>query len=104
VKQPPTHLVSLANAKIAEDDVENVFDIDSAGQPAQGSPGEPQFLRHHILARRQSLADGTVQGCEHILQRVAVPCASHQCRFAGAEELLGTSPKRPEKAIESRFS
>ena len=39
----------LADAKVAEDYVEHVLDINPAGQSRQGAGGEPQFLGQKIL-------------------------------------------------------
>jgi hypothetical protein len=104
VKQPPLRVALLADAKVAEDHVENVFDIDPTGQPTQRPPGEPQFLRHHVLTDRQRLGEGAVQGCQRILQSVAVSCAGHQRGLAGAKKLLSVGSKRFEKFLESGFS
>ena len=41
---------SFTDAEVAEDDVEDVLDVDPAGQPAERGGRNPQFLGDELLA------------------------------------------------------
>jgi hypothetical protein len=104
VKQPAARLALFTDAKIPENDVKHVLDVDPTGQPAQRPAGQPQFLRHHVLADRQRLGEGAIERCERILKGVSVPRAGHQRGLGGTEELLRVNSQRRQKFSESRFS
>src|ERR1051326_2885151 len=63
----------FAQAEIAEDDVEEILDIDAAGDPPEAAPGKPQILGPQFRQIRRERAAQRGQGR---LQRLAVPRAS----------------------------
>ena len=78
----------FADAKIAENHVQNVFHVDAAKEPAQRSRRQPQLLRHDFLAAVLCRLSGTVQGKNGLPQMRALALAGHQSRLL-REEALG---------------
>ena len=72
---------SFADAEIAEDHVENVLDVDPAGQPAERPGGQPQFLGHQLLAPDGPSAQRAFERADGLLQRPALPLAGDERRF-----------------------
>src|SRR5262245_8883798 len=67
----------LAEAEICKDDVEQILDIDAAGDAAEAAPGEPQILGAQL---RQRCVQRTAQRGGGRFQRLAVPGAGQNRR------------------------
>ena len=78
----------LADAKIPENHVQNVFHIDAAKEPAQCSRRQPQLLRHDFFAAVPCRLSGPVQGKNGLPQMRALALTGHQSRLL-REEALG---------------
>src|SRR5882757_3348400 len=76
--------LSLPDAEFPEDDVEEVFDIDPADQPAQRKGRPAEFLSGQFLAPPDHV-DAAAKRPDCLLQQLALPCAADQASLAGPE-------------------
>src|SRR5215468_7373722 len=60
----------LSNAELAEDHVEQILDIDAAGDAADGAYGQAEILGKQLEPWRRQ---GALQGIPALLQRLTVP-------------------------------
>ena len=68
----------LADAEIAEDHVENILDVDTAGQPPQRMRRQPQLLGHQFLTRPSRLPGALLKkGFALLLLILAVELVRH---------------------------
>src|SRR5579862_3416506 len=77
--------ISLPDAEIAEDDVEEVLDVDPAGDAAQGAGGEAEVFGGELGERRGVVA---AECRETFLERGAMARAGDE-RRAGRVEAVG---------------
>ena len=90
----------FADAEIAENDVQNVLDIDPAGQAAQRLGGKPEFLGDDILAAVLAFGQGAREGVAREFQRFSLALAAHQGRL-GSKEFGGMAGEMTEKGLET---
>ena len=90
---------SFTNAEIAENNVEDVLDIDPAGQPAERRRRRPQFLGDQLFAPGAALGQRPVQRRNGVLQRPAVTGAGHEGGFCGREIIPGEGRERRYECI-----
>src|SRR6185312_8815274 len=88
------------NAEVAEDHVENILDVDPAGQLAECMRRGPELLGHQVLAAGNVLAARALKRTDGCFQRPAVALARHQRRFA-AEPTLGLFAQGREQGVKS---
>ena len=86
---------SLPNAKIAEDDVQNILDINPSCQPAERGRGGPQFLGDQFFAAGTALSDRPIKVAHCFIQRTPMALASHECGLCRTKEFLGETRKLP---------
>ena len=89
----------LSDAEVAEDHVQNIFDVDPAKELAERPGREPELLRHDLLAAvmRGLLC---VPQCQHrFLQVRALARTRHQRRL-GREGPLGELRERVNQFID----
>ena len=79
----------FADAEVAENHVQDVLDIDPAGQAPERAGGDAQLLGQQILAAGHVAALGPAQGGQDLLERMPVAFAGHQRRLGPAQEILG---------------
>jgi hypothetical protein len=89
----------FADAKIAEDDVENVLDIDASGQPAERLTGGAQLLGQQIFAAGK--CERALQSGERILQSAAVALAGEQSRFGAGQHALGLGGEGGQQRLDA---
>ena len=70
---PPEHSdvvvnVSFTNTEIAKDDVQNILDIDSAGESAKRRRGRAQFLGDQLLIGRMIARQRAIERRHGLLQ------------------------------------
>jgi hypothetical protein len=75
---------SLAEAEIGEDHVEQILDVEPAGDATEAAPGEPQILRSQL---RQVGGERAAQRVGRDLQRLAMTRPGQQRR--GAVVIVG---------------
>src|SRR5215472_5734264 len=90
---------SFANAEFAKDDVENVFDIDPAGETAKRRRSRSQLLGYQLFAALLSLSQSALKRGNGFLQGVAMPRAGHKRRFGGGEERIAEGAERRDQDI-----
>src|SRR5690349_7133279 len=93
---------SFTNAEVAEDLVEYVFDIDTAGQSAKGRGRLAQFFGDQLLARSlySTLRRRAVQGCGGFLKCATVPRPRYNRCFAKCKRVARELSQRAEQCIE----
>ena len=91
----------FTNAEVAKNNVQNIFDVDASSQPAEGPPGESQFLGDDILASWRRLAQGSVESAQRALQGVAVAGPRHQGGLGRAKVFPRILAERSQESIES---
>src|SRR6266702_5396303 len=62
----------LPDAEVAEDHVEDILDIDPAGDASESACGQPELLRDQILFSARPLLDRAAQRLDGFSQRPAV--------------------------------
>lgn len=89
VKQAPALRLPglLTDAEIAKDHVEDVFDINPAGEAAQRAGGETQFFGEQILALGDWPTGGSLKSGEGVFQCPPMPRPGDQRRFGPGQEL-----------------
>ena len=92
VKQRPR---LFADAEIAKNHLQNVLDIDSAGQAAQGLGGEPQLLGDDVLPTTRAFGQGPGEGLVRDFQRFPMPFTADQGRLGSKE--FGRMPGEVDK-------
>lgn len=73
----------FADAEVAENDVQDVLDVDPPGKPAERTGGKPQLLGQQILLGGNVRRLRPAQGGQGLLERMAVA-------FAGDQRGLGS--------------
>ncbi len=86
---------SLPNAKITEDDVQNILDINPPCQPTKRSRGGPQFLGDQFLAAGSALGERTIKIAYRFIQCASMTLAGYQNGLSCTKEFLGKSRKLP---------
>ena len=94
----------FADAKVAENHVQDVLDIDPAGQPAERAGGDPQLLGQQILAAGHFASLRPLQGRQYLLKRAPVAFAGHQRRFGPRQETLGLAGQLTQKLVKTLAS
>jgi hypothetical protein len=72
----------FADAEIPEDHVEDVLDVDPAGQLAQGGGSEAQLLGHQVFTAGGRFGEGAAKSGQRGLQSLTVALAGEQGRLA----------------------
>ena len=72
----------LADAEVAENDVQDVLDINSASESAERRSGGAQLFGQQILALGQWPSQRASQGGESIFKNAAVALAGDEAGFA----------------------
>ena len=94
----------FADAKVAENHVQDILDIDPAGQPAKRAGGDAQLLGQQVLAAGHIAALSPLQGGQDLLQRPPVPFAGNQSGLGAAEEFLGLPGQLSQKPVKTLAS
>ena len=76
----------FANAEVAEYHVQNVLDIDPAGEAAERPGRKPQLFGQQVLLGRNIGALRPPQRRQGLLKRMAVALPGHQRRLGAGEE------------------
>src|SRR5262245_4216669 len=82
--------LSLPDTKLAEDHVQNVFDVDATEQPAKRCACRPQLLCSELLAFVDHV-ERSPQRRGRVLQQSTLPCAGDESRVARTEIGLSKS-------------
>src|SRR5215203_2310452 len=80
--------LSLANTELAEDNIENVFDVNTAEQPAQGKVSGAQILRREFLSLLHRL-NAAMQRSRGIHQQRALALPCDEGTLVRAQRVLG---------------
>ena len=80
---------SFADAEVAEDHVQDVLDIDPAGQPPQRAGGDAELFGQQILAAGERGLASPPQGRQGILQGAPMPLAGDQRWLGAGQEDFG---------------
>jgi hypothetical protein len=91
---------SFANAKITENDVKNILNINPSRQPSQCRCCRPKFLGDQFFAAGSVMSKSTVQVTYRVTQRAAMPLPCHKNCLRRAEKPLGESCKLPYQLID----
>ncbi len=93
---------SFTNAKIAENDVQNIFHIDASSEPAQRRRGRAQFLGDQLFSRVGfcRLGYSAVERCDGFLKRTAMARAGDNAGFHRREIFLGKSRQAVDQRID----
>ena len=79
-------MISFPDAEVAEDDVQNVLDVDPAGQAAESVGGNAEFLSEEVFGKRRL---GTGKGGASVLKGEPLSGARDERRLGCAEQGLG---------------
>ena len=74
----------LADAELAEDDVEDVLDIDPAKQATKRGRGPPQFLCGKLLALPDHI-DAALEAHNSLLEQSTLPGPADQASLTGSK-------------------
>ena len=79
---------SFTNAKVAEDHVEHILDVDASGQAAKRNGRRTQLFGDHLLALALvRLGERPVDGGKRFLERPPMPGAGYQ-RTLGRRKIV----------------
>jgi hypothetical protein len=90
---------SFADAEVPEDNIQDVLDVDSPRQPAEGMGCGAQFLGQQIF--RPTLAFSAAQGREGLFQGKSVAGAAHQQLLRSSEGRLNILMKLTKQSIKA---
>src|SRR3982074_2213862 len=93
--------VLLANAEVPEDHIQNILDVDPAGEAAQSARRKAQLLGDDILARRARLRHGPTQCRHRVLERAPVPRTRNERGLTRPKVLPRMLREHAQKFIES---
>ena len=91
----------FADAEIAENHVQDVLDVDPAGEPPQGASGDAQLFGQQILMTGEPRRQRPLQRRQGILQRTAVALARHQRRLGAGQKTFGVAGEGGKQQIEA---
>src|SRR5664279_900979 len=91
----------FADAEVPENHVQDILDIDPAGEAPKRAGGDAQLLRQQILAGGDFAALGPAQGGQDVLKRVAVARAGHQRGLRPGQEPLGVARQLGQKVVKT---
>ena len=100
----------FADAEVAENHVQDVLDIDPAGEPPERPGGDAQLLGQQILAAGQLGRQRPPQGRQGVLQGPPVALAGHQRRLGAGQEAFGMagegakSGSKPSPVVAERLN
>src|SRR5262249_47308977 len=94
---------SLADTKIPEDDIQNIFDVDASGQSPKSPARQAKLLADDILAALGLLRQRTTKRRLGVLEGAPVSRAGHKGRLGRAEEVSCMNFERGQKFIKARF-
>jgi hypothetical protein len=90
----------FADAEIAENHIQNVLDVDPAGEAPQRPRRQPDLLGDEFLGAARSQSKRPIQGFRGLPQGQAMPFPRDQDGLRG-EEALAESAQRPDQGIDS---
>src|SRR5262245_3918416 len=89
----------LADTEIAENDIENVFDIDPPGQSAKGSRSGLQLLGQQVFLARDVMPQCSAQCIARTFERAPMALAGHEGRFAANQKRFGMLGEGSQKSV-----
>jgi hypothetical protein len=91
----------FTNAKIAEDDIENIFDVDATGQPAKRRRGRAQFLGDQLFAIAPvcGLSQCTIKRRYGVLKGTVMARSGHDPRLGRRKIPAGKFGKIPDQRL-----
>ena len=90
----------LSYAEIPENDVQNILDIDPAGQPPERMGGQPQLLGDQLLPARAAFRQRRGRARLRCPAALAMPFAGDKRRIRRAKIRSGViRPMRPDKSV-----
>ena len=92
---------SFTNAELAEDDVEDIFHVDPAGQPAKSSRRRAQLFGNEFFAPGRAKRQRTVERRGGILQGAAVARPRNDGTLGDGEIVGGIGGQRGDQAIQA---
>ena len=100
VKQGGPGPTSFPNAKVAEDHVENILNVDPSCQPAESVRRAPKLFCKDILAPTHALRKRGIEGLLGRYQHFPMPLAANQSGL-GAKKALNILGEALEQGLES---
>ena len=91
----------FADAEDAENDVQDVLDIDSSSESAQRRRSGAQLLSDQFLRTAAANFQGTVQHGDCARQGLPMPAPGHQHRLASGQRCPGKISKRSDEGVQS---
>ena len=89
--------VLLADTEISEDHVEDIFDVDAAGEAAKRLRSQAQLLGQQILALGHWPTGGPAERGDHVFQRPPVAGTGDQCRLGAGQKSARMALQRAQK-------
>jgi len=87
----------LSDTEVPEDNVENILDIDSPGEPAERARSQAELLGQQVFALGHWPSRCAGQGGESVVERPAMAGAGDQCGFRAGQECPGVALKAAQK-------
>src|SRR5437879_13063093 len=94
----------LAYTKISEDHIEDILDIDAAGEPAECPRREPQLLGDKLFGSVAPQRQGASKCVGGLAQDVAMPLTRNQGWFAGGKNICRIIRQRRNQRIDTETS